>query len=213
MPERYFEDLVDGERLGCQPVEMTREEIIRFARQYDPQPFHVDEERARESIFGGLVASSLHTLAACTRAVVDAQGGWIKSPPVLLSRGPRPASSNRRWATSEGSILMEGDPSSIHFIGEPIPGLAEAHTYVQYGEDGQVEDVYGPLREHPCLYSDHYWLIRYQVIVAHFNPANETTVAVQPRRGFSPNLSKIQQVPSVAPRRRVEMWRAQLRDQ
>ena len=74
MTERSFEDLVDGERLDCQPVEMTREEIVRFARQYDPQPFHVDEERARESIFGGLVASSLHTLAACTRAVVDAQG-------------------------------------------------------------------------------------------------------------------------------------------
>ncbi|MBN2131290.1 MAG: MaoC family dehydratase N-terminal domain-containing protein [Sedimentisphaerales bacterium] len=74
MTERYFEDLVDGERLDCQPIEMTREEIIGFAQRYDPQPFHVDEERARESIFGGLIASSLHTLAACTRSVVDAQG-------------------------------------------------------------------------------------------------------------------------------------------
>lgn len=97
---------------------------------------------------------------------LDTISGWIKSPPVLVSRGPRPATSNRRWATSEGSILVEGDPSSTHFIGEPIPGLAEAHAYVQYGEDGQVEDVYEPLRKHPCLYSDHYWLIRYQVIDA-----------------------------------------------
>jgi acyl dehydratase len=74
LTRKYFEDLVNGERLDCQPVEMTREEIVHFARRYDPQPFHVDEDRARESIFGGLIASSLHTLSACTRVVVDAQG-------------------------------------------------------------------------------------------------------------------------------------------
>jgi acyl dehydratase len=53
---------------------MTREAIIDFAKNFDPQPFHIDENAARESIFGGLVASSLHTISACTRAVVDAQG-------------------------------------------------------------------------------------------------------------------------------------------
>lgn len=74
MPRRTFEDLVDGDRLDCRPVEMTREEILNFARRYDPQPFHVDEDQARASVFGGLIASSLHTLAACTRVVVDALG-------------------------------------------------------------------------------------------------------------------------------------------
>lgn len=74
LSRRYFEDLVEGERLDCRPVEMTREEIVNFARRYDPQPFHVDEERARESVFGGLIASSLHTLSACTGVVVEAQG-------------------------------------------------------------------------------------------------------------------------------------------
>lgn len=74
LSRRYFEDLIDGERLDCRLVEMTREEIVSFARRYDPQPFHVDEERARESAFGGLIASSLHTLSACTRVVVEAQG-------------------------------------------------------------------------------------------------------------------------------------------
>ena len=73
MPKTYFEDLYDGQLLDCRPVAMTREAIIDFAQRFDPQPFHLDETVARQSLFGGLVASSLHTLAACTRVVVDAQ--------------------------------------------------------------------------------------------------------------------------------------------
>ncbi|MFW6135807.1 MAG: MaoC/PaaZ C-terminal domain-containing protein [Chloroflexota bacterium] len=74
MTRRYFEDITDGEQLHCQNVVLTRQEIITFARRFDPQPFHTDEDAATQSIFGGLIASSLHVLAACTRAVVDAQG-------------------------------------------------------------------------------------------------------------------------------------------
>ena len=74
MERRYFDDLRDGEKLHCRPVVMTREAIIDFAKQFDPQPFHTDETAARASLFGGLIASSLHTLSACTRVVVEAQG-------------------------------------------------------------------------------------------------------------------------------------------
>lgn len=74
MARRYFDDITDGERLNCQNVVITREDIITFAKRFDPQPFHTDEDAAKESVFGGLVASSLHTLSACTRAVVEAQG-------------------------------------------------------------------------------------------------------------------------------------------
>jgi len=74
MEIKYFENIYDGERLQCQTVLITRESIIEFAKQFDPQPFHIDEDTANNSIFGGLVASSLHTLAACTRVVVEAQG-------------------------------------------------------------------------------------------------------------------------------------------
>lgn len=74
MIKRYFNDLSEGEPLNCQPVLMAREAIIEFARKYDPQPFHTDEKAASQSVFGGLVASSLHTLSACTRSVVEAQG-------------------------------------------------------------------------------------------------------------------------------------------
>jgi acyl dehydratase len=74
MARRYFEDLTEGERLHCQSVMMTQEAIVDFAKRFDPQPFHIDEEAANKSIFNGLVASSLHTLSACTRVVVEAQG-------------------------------------------------------------------------------------------------------------------------------------------
>jgi acyl dehydratase len=47
---------------------------MEFAVKYDPQPFHVDEQAAADSRFGGIIASSLQTLSACTRVLVDAQG-------------------------------------------------------------------------------------------------------------------------------------------
>ena len=68
---RFFEDFTVGEvyELGSRTV--TREEILDFARQYDPQPFHVDEERAKESIYGGLIASGWHTASMTMRLVAD----------------------------------------------------------------------------------------------------------------------------------------------
>jgi len=74
MAKRYFEDISDGEPLHCQKLVFTQKDIIQFARRFDPQPFHIDEILAKESIFGGLVASSLHTISACTRSVVEALG-------------------------------------------------------------------------------------------------------------------------------------------
>jgi len=72
--KKYYEDLVNGEHLHCRSIAMTKEAIIGFAEQFDPQPFHTDEHTADQSFFGGLIASSLHILSACTRAVVEAQG-------------------------------------------------------------------------------------------------------------------------------------------
>ena len=77
MEKRYLEDLSEGETLNCQKVSFSREAIIDFAKKFDPQRFHTDEDFANESIFGGLVASSLHTLSACTRVVVEAQGNVV----------------------------------------------------------------------------------------------------------------------------------------
>jgi acyl dehydratase len=103
---KYFDDLVEGEPLDCQPVVMTREAIIDFAKRFDPQPFHLDDAVARQSLFGGLVASSLHTLSACTRSVVDAQGeivilSGVGMHEVKMFNPVRPGdmlSVNARWS-------------------------------------------------------------------------------------------------------------------
>src|SRR5512143_1009861 len=72
--KKFWEDLNEGEPLHCRPVTFDRSDILFFGKKFDPLPFHTDEAAAGASIFRGLVASSLHTLSACTRVVVEAQG-------------------------------------------------------------------------------------------------------------------------------------------
>ncbi len=74
MGKIYYDDLSDGESLRCQTVYITKEAILAFAKEFDPQPFHISEKMGEKSMFKGLIASSLHTLSACTRVVVDALG-------------------------------------------------------------------------------------------------------------------------------------------
>jgi acyl dehydratase len=62
----YFEDIEIGQQKEVGRHTPSREEIISFASQWDPQPFHIDEEAARASVFGGLSASSCHTYAICS---------------------------------------------------------------------------------------------------------------------------------------------------
>jgi acyl dehydratase len=73
MSTRYWDDISEGESLDCKAITFTLPEIVEFAIKYDPQPFHVDEQAAAASRFGGIIASSLQTLSACTRVIVDAQ--------------------------------------------------------------------------------------------------------------------------------------------
>ena len=67
---RQFEDISVGETDSFGSYEVTAEEIVEFAEQYDPQPFHMDPEVAAETPFGGLVASGWHTAAMTMRLVV-----------------------------------------------------------------------------------------------------------------------------------------------
>jgi acyl dehydratase len=68
----YYEDLSTGDTSSFGRYEMTREEILSFAREYDPQWFHTDPERAAaESPYGGLIASGWHTASATMRMLVD----------------------------------------------------------------------------------------------------------------------------------------------
>ena len=67
----YFEDFAPGQDIDLGTRTVTEEEIVAFARDYDPQPFHVDREAAAHSIYGGVIASGWHTCGMMMRMVVD----------------------------------------------------------------------------------------------------------------------------------------------
>ena len=69
---RFFEDILVGERVRTGSFTLSRESIVEFARQYDPQPMHLDEAAAKSSIFGALVASGWQTLGVTMRLMVEA---------------------------------------------------------------------------------------------------------------------------------------------
>jgi acyl dehydratase len=71
VPRFYFEDFALGSIAEFGPRSVTREEIIAFAAEFDPQPFHLDEEAARASMLGGLAASGWHTCAILMRMIYD----------------------------------------------------------------------------------------------------------------------------------------------
>ncbi len=79
MPEQYFEDFEPGQIVELGSRRVTEEEIVAFAREWDPQPFHVDPDAARESVFGGLIASGWHTGAMWMRLYVDSLLGSAAS--------------------------------------------------------------------------------------------------------------------------------------
>jgi len=69
--DRYFEDFKVGDRFTSAGMTMTEAGIIDFARQWDPQSFHVDAEFAKKWTYGGLIASGLHTMAVTLRLWLD----------------------------------------------------------------------------------------------------------------------------------------------
>ena len=97
----YYEDLRIGEAAALGEHTFTREAIIAFARKFDPQPFHLDEEAGRASIFGSLVASGWHTASVCMRKLID----WREAErarsaargETLAPLGVSPGFKNLRW--------------------------------------------------------------------------------------------------------------------
>jgi acyl dehydratase len=67
----FFEDFYEGQEIDLGQRHVSEDEIVAFARQFDPQPFHVDREAAAASIYGGVIASGWHTCAMMMRMVVD----------------------------------------------------------------------------------------------------------------------------------------------
>ena len=71
MKQRYFEDLKAGDRFNSGTYTVTEEQIVSFAREFDPQPFHLDAAVARQTMFEGIIGSGWHTAAITMRLFVQ----------------------------------------------------------------------------------------------------------------------------------------------
>jgi acyl dehydratase len=91
--DRYFEDYTPGDVYEFGTITVTEPEIIEFARQFDPQYFHVHPEKAAKSRFGGIIASGWHTVGLVMRLYVDhylSHVASLASPGVDEVRWPNP---------------------------------------------------------------------------------------------------------------------------
>jgi acyl dehydratase len=124
MDDLYFEDFTPGREFRTEGVTVTESQILDFALAFDPQPFHLDAEAAKGTIFGGLIASGFHTMAltfrlfAQTRALVACSLG---SPGVDELRWLRPV---RPGDTLRATVqVVEQRPSTS----KPDRGIVRLH--------------------------------------------------------------------------------------
>ncbi len=98
---RFFEDIVIGQRREVGSFTFTAADIKKFASQFDPQRFHLDEEEGRKSLFGGLAASGWHVASVCMKLMVadgqrQAREEVARGEPVA-AWGPSPGFRELRW--------------------------------------------------------------------------------------------------------------------
>jgi acyl dehydratase len=93
MGDRFLEDFAVGQVFASGRLRVDQEQIKRFAAEFDPQPFHLDETAARDTIFRGLAASGWHTAAMTMRLLVDSDikpAGGIVGAGLDALQWPRP---------------------------------------------------------------------------------------------------------------------------
>jgi acyl dehydratase len=81
MKDRYFEDFTVGDAFDTGTTQVSEDDIVKFARGFDPQPWHLDPQAAAQSPFKGLVASGWHTAAVTMRLIVES--GVMRATGVL----------------------------------------------------------------------------------------------------------------------------------
>jgi len=109
----FFDDLPVGFRFETASRTVPLEEILEFARKWDPQPFHIDPEAARESPYGGIIASGFHTILVSFVLTLDSKV-WAEA-----SLGS-PGMENIRWLAP----VRPGD--RLHLVGEVIASRVSA---------------------------------------------------------------------------------------
>lgn len=115
---RFFEDIEVGQRREIGAYTFTAESIKKFALEFDPQRFHLDEEEGRKSLFGGLAASGWHIGSACMKLLVAdgqrlAREAATRGDEVAVW-GPSPGFRDLRWIKP----VLAGD--TISFVSEVV---------------------------------------------------------------------------------------------
>lgn len=133
----YLEDLEAGQKFGSGTLRVTTDEIKAFARQFDPQPFHLDDEAALGTFFKGLAASGWHTAALTMRLLVEGElsiAGGIIGAGSDEFRWPRPVRPGDELRAE--SEILEVRPSKSR----PEQGLVKVRTTTlnQRGETVQI---------------------------------------------------------------------------
>jgi acyl dehydratase len=149
MTKYYWEDFKVGDRAPMGERVMDKDEMIAFASAFDPQPFHVDEEAARESVFGGLIASGWHTVAVVMRMIVDSylrDAAGLGSPGVDNVRWLKPVRPGDRIRAQREVVETRASKS------RPDMGLVRSRweAFNQDGEQVMTMEGYGMFRRrHP----------------------------------------------------------------
>ncbi len=134
---RFLEDFTVGQKFGSATLRVDEERIKRFAAEFDPQPFHLDDTAARGTLFGGLAASGWHTAAITMRLLVDSEvrpAGGIVGAGFDEFRWPRPVRPGDELRIE--AEVLEVRPSKSR----PGQGLIKVRTTTlnQHGEAVQV---------------------------------------------------------------------------
>lgn len=135
--EHFLEDFAVGQVYGSGRLTVAAEDIKRFAAEFDPQPFHLDDAAARASFFGGLAASGWHTAALTMRLLVASElkpSGGIVGAGFDEFRWPRPVRPGDELHVE--SEVLEVRPSKSR----PTQGLIKVRTTTlnQNGEPVQI---------------------------------------------------------------------------
>jgi acyl dehydratase len=142
MTRRYLEDFSVGQTFRSGSVKIDKERIRTFAAEFDPQPFHLDDEAARNTFFGGLAASGWHTAAITMRLLVESDlqpAGGIVGIGFEEFRWPTPVRPGDELHTK--SEVLEVRPSRS----SPDRGLIKVRTTTFNQNEEAVQIIVGSL--------------------------------------------------------------------
>ncbi len=139
---RYFDDFAIGQLLPLAPQTITRDELIAFAAEFDPQPFHLDEAAASQTMLGGLAASGWHTCSIFMRMMCD---GWLNqcasmgSPGIESARWLHPVRAGARLSGNSEVLEMRTSRS------RPDMGIIRFRHVVESDHGQAVLEMINPI--------------------------------------------------------------------